>query len=111
MTEQGHQRKPSAKLSSSDQESSVLLRLEEVGSDDYPSRRLAVEATFGAHFRGRYDQVWVERSMFDRFLVDLAALERTRRGDASLEGMSPGDFFLHLRTIDSIGHVVVTVAL
>lgn len=39
---------------------------------------------------------WVDRAAWNRFLSDLATLERERAGEASLESMSPGEVHVTL---------------
>lgn len=96
------------KIESIDKKSFIALRLEERGDDRLPSRRLAIESQLG-DFSGRYDQVWVEQAQLERFIAETTELERTRRGTATLQAMSPDEFLLHIKVIDAAGHVAVTV--
>jgi hypothetical protein len=49
--------------------------------------------------------VWIDRSRAETFISALAALEDARRGNATLESMSPEQFLLEISVIDSAGHV------
>lgn len=46
-------------------------------------------------------------SDWERFLVELRALERARSGRAVVEGASPEDFRLEVFSTDSVGHMAV----
>jgi hypothetical protein len=59
-------------------------------------------------FEGEYDGVWIEAPIAIAFIEQLAALERDRRGSASMTSMSPGDFSLQVRIVDSAGHATVS---
>lgn len=50
---------------------------------------------------------WIEREVFQRFCRDIAALERTRKGEATLVSMSPGELMLHVSSTDNQGHMAV----
>lgn len=43
-----------------------------------------------------YEQVWIAKDDWSRFLASLSRLEREREGDAALFSMSPDEFELHL---------------
>jgi hypothetical protein len=43
-----------------------------------------------------YDQVWIAKDDWSRFLASLTHLEREREGHAALLSMSPDEFELHL---------------
>jgi hypothetical protein len=70
---------------------------------------LRVDAHLGG-FTGKAE-VWVERESFTAFLQQLEALERTRQGRAELESTSPGELTLVLRSVDSVGHLVLELSL
>jgi hypothetical protein len=59
-------------------------------------------------FKGDYDGVWIMASVIASFIDELMILERDRRGTATLTSMSPGDFSLQLRTVDSSGHTTAS---
>src|SRR6266852_3304277 len=95
-----------AKIESSDRRSFLVLLLEEMSQERFPSWRFAVEVQIG-DFRGRYDQVWVEQAALERFLGEARDLERARRGSATLEAMSPDEFFLRIQSVDVAGHIAL----
>jgi hypothetical protein len=67
--------------------------------------RLRVSVHAGG-FQGSYDQVWVSAPEFEDFVRELARVHETRRGQATLESMSPGEFELVIAAIDGMGHIV-----
>jgi len=97
-------------IPSLDEQSFVLLRLEERAGEPVPSRRLAVETRLGS-FAGGQQRAWVDDAVLDRFVADVEHLEQTRQGAATLHGMSTGAILLGIEVVDSAGHVVVTVRL
>lgn len=59
-------------------------------------------------FEGEYDEVWIEARIATAFIDQLTALERDRRGSATMTSMSPGDFSLQVRIVDSAGHATAS---
>jgi hypothetical protein len=57
-------------------------------------------------FAGSVD-AWIHRDAWVTFRQQLAALERTRQGEATLESMSPGDLRLRIGSLDRLGHMGV----
>ena len=62
-------------------------------------------------FSGKYSEVWLELPVINYFLDELTRLEDSRRGSASIESMSPDEFYLEIRSSDSPGHMEVEVSL
>ncbi len=58
-------------------------------------------------FAGSNPEVWFHPDEFERFRVELEDLERSRKGEARLVTMSPGELDLVIRIVDSLGHVAV----
>src|SRR5262245_5700587 len=58
-------------------------------------------------FAGRNPRIWIDANEQRRFLGALRDLERDRRGEARMAAMSPEEFELAVRVIDSVGHVSV----
>src|SRR5262245_53440219 len=50
---------------------------------------------------------WVAARALAAFLGQLAALETNRRGEATIEGLSPGEFHLRLWSVDRRGHMAL----
>jgi hypothetical protein len=67
------------------------------------SVKLSVRAA-GYGFSGRNPSVWISRLDLAVFVRDLQEVERTRRGEARLESMSPGELSLKISVIDGAGH-------
>lgn len=57
-------------------------------------------------FAGRTDP-GIDRDAWAAFLTALRELERTRKGSATLEGLSPGELRLTVRAIDRAGHMSI----
>lgn len=57
-------------------------------------------------YAGQND-LWVSRESFHNFCHNLVNLEHKRKGEAILESMSPGELFLQILSIDSLGHMGV----
>ena len=65
--------------------------------------QLSVRAA-GYGFSGCNPSVWISHSDLSAFLRDLRKLDRTRRGEARLESMSPGELVLKISVIDGVGY-------
>lgn len=97
----------------SDATASVEISLREMGPVGAPGEGdlgIDVAATAGATsvggpFAGRNGSVWIRGDDWGRFLQALRELERTRRGEAGVEAMSPGEFRLVVIVTDRAGHV------
>jgi hypothetical protein len=53
------------------------------------------------------DHSWVMAGDWDRFLLELKALDERRQGRAVLGGSSPDDLRLEFYSTDSVGHMAV----
>lgn len=56
-------------------------------------------------FSGRHSLVFFFDSDYSGFLEQLRELERTRRGKARIEAMSPEEFWLEILAVDRLGHI------
>ena len=86
-----------------------LIVLERI-PDDLPTPgdvRLRVRVEVEG-FAGFSDRAWIEKAVLHRFVEGVQELERTRKGEATLESMSPGEFALQLRSVDRAGHLAAT---
>src|SRR5262245_17726742 len=50
---------------------------------------------------------WIAAPALAAFLGQLRELERRRQGEATVEGLSPGEFQLRIRSVNRRGHVAV----
>jgi hypothetical protein len=57
-------------------------------------------------FSGHND-LWVSAESLQSFCGDLIDLEKRRKGEALLESISPGELYLQIFSIDSLGHMGV----
>jgi hypothetical protein len=95
-----------------DHTASFEIALREMGPVGTPSEgdfgvdvaASAAATTVGGPFSGSNSTVWIGRDEWARFLEDLRALERNRRGEACIESMSPGEFRLLIIVTDRAGH-------
>jgi hypothetical protein len=51
--------------------------------------------------------VWVQRAAWLGFTQDLVILEERRQGEARIEGVSPGELSVVVRSVDRAGHMGV----
>jgi hypothetical protein len=58
-------------------------------------------------FAGASGDTWVLGSAWRVFLLDMSHLERSRRGSARIESLSPDELVLEFRAVDALGHIVV----
>ncbi|WP_066506697.1 hypothetical protein [Rufibacter sp. DG15C] len=79
--------------------------------EDYPSYRLEVgldteiiKGSFRKH-------IWISLGDLENFISSLNELDKTRKGQAEIQGMSPGEFTLYFRAIDNLGHLAVGINL
>jgi hypothetical protein len=75
---------------------------------DLPSTgdvELSVEVS-SQQFRGQ-GFAWIAAPALAAFLNQLRELERHRQGEATVDGLSPGEFRLRIRSVNRRGHVAV----
>ena len=58
-------------------------------------------------FSGKND-LWVQAEEFRRFCAELVKLEKERKGEATLKSISPGELYLKVYAIDSLGHIAIS---
>ena len=88
---------------------SLLLEIAEVIPSTLPTPGDAcftAEVSTGT-FSGRGSS-WVEALALDDFLSALRSLDHTRKGEALIESMSPGELRLRVYSVDSLGHVALS---
>jgi hypothetical protein len=77
-------------------------------SDDLPSRDDAyVTIRVSSEGFAGHNDTWVPARSLRAFCTALIALERDRRGDASMEAYSPDEFKVRIYSTDSKGHMAV----
>jgi hypothetical protein len=69
--------------------------------DAYLTIRVSSEGFTG------HNDLWVLSSVFSSFCRTLVELENSRKGEAVLESISPGELRLVVRSLNSRGHMVV----
>ncbi len=53
--------------------------------------------------------VWISASDIEDFILSIDNLDQTRKGQAKLCSLSPGEFELTLKPIDLLGHIAVNL--
>jgi hypothetical protein len=87
-------------------ENGDFLELERFGAEvDASDIRLVVRVRF--HAFAAEIEAWVLRAAWLVFPQELAVLERRRQGEAKLQGMSPDELSIVVRSIDRAGHMGV----
>jgi hypothetical protein len=89
-------------------EQNARLRIDCLGVDmgQLPSVSLHIEIA-NPGFQGTQPRAWVAASTLEQFVGQLEQLDRSRKGEATLQATSPGEFELAIRSIDSLGHLMV----
>jgi hypothetical protein len=87
-----------------------FIKLESL-KEYYPSHRLEVRLKTENIESGFNNFIWLSDSDIDTFLVELDLLDSSRKGEAVLESMSPGEMKLTFKSIDKSGHLSVTLHL
>jgi hypothetical protein len=77
----------------------------------YPSFRLKI-AVKTEEFEGQFDRnIWITASDLDDFVGKLTKLDETRNGYAELHSMSPEEFKIGFKNLDTLGHMAVVFEL
>lgn len=83
-----------------------FVSVERLQGDDVSGDFLVLVEVRRHGFSGRID-TWILRDTLGAFVRDVARLEETRRGSATLESISPGELRLEIRATDSAGHMAI----
>lgn len=62
-------------------------------------------------FRGIHENVWLDKIELNRLIKELITVNKTRQGKIYLKSMSPDEFWVEIRSIDSVGHFELQVQL
>jgi hypothetical protein len=81
------------------------LELERADSGDEFDLLLLVRVRY--HGFAAETDTWVARPAWLAFVQDLVILEERRQGQAKLEGTSPGELSIVVRSLDAAGHTGV----
>ena len=55
-----------------------------------------------------HNEVWIGSEELQEFCTSLLKLEKERKGDATLSSISPGELYLKLYSVDSVGHLAIS---
>ena len=77
--------------------------------EHYPSHRVQIEIETENIKADLNNFIWLSDSDIEKFLVELDALDKSRKGQAVLESMTPGEMKLIFRPIDTLGHLSVSL--
>jgi hypothetical protein len=76
--------------------------------ENLPSKGDAyITITLSSHGYAGQNDLWVSFESLCNFCRDIIKLEVTRKGEAILESLSPGELYLQIFSIDSLGHMGV----
>lgn len=83
-----------------------LIKIESV-KEHYPSYKIRIKVDT-ENIKTDFDNfIWISETDIDTFLKELEILDRERKGEAVLNGMSPNEFSLVLKPIDLLGHLSI----
>lgn len=94
------------KIESNDKKSYLNIEYIDCEIERYPSVCVAITVQNG-DFRGSNKDVWIELDLLKKFIDNLKILEKTRRGSALLNSMSPEEFEIKIETYDLSGHMIL----
>lgn len=94
------------KIESNDRKSYISIEYADCEIERYPSVCVAITVQDG-DFKGYNKDVWIELDLLKDFIDNLKILEKTRRGSASMNSMSPEEFQIKIETYDLSGHMIL----
>lgn len=93
-------------IESNDGKSYLIIEYVDCEIERYPSVCVAITVQ-DRDFKGFNNDVWIELDLLKDFINNLKTLEKTRRGSASMNSMSPEEFQLKIETYDLSGHMIL----
>ena len=88
--------------------SKIAIEAHDVGVTSYDGGDVEFRVVVESHGFGGTGLAWVSAAALRAFSGQLARLESTRQGVATLESMSPGELLIRVLSINSRGHMAVT---
>lgn len=89
-----------------------LTELERIPNDKPTPGDVRLQASVRLkEFSGRYSSVWLAKPDLEEFVADLQQLVESRRGKVRLQSLSPDEFWVEIRSVDSLGHFELEVQL
>ena len=85
-----------------------FTRIESI-KEHFPSHRVQIGIETENIKTNFNNSIWLSDEDIGKFLVELDALDRSRKGEATLKSMSPGEMTLTFRPIDNLGHLSVSL--
>lgn len=64
-----------------------------------------------ADFSGKYDEIWLDKTELEKFISNLEIFEKERKGEISLNSMSPNEFQIKLSLLQKTGNIKVEILL
>ena len=78
-------------------------------TEQFPSYRVQILVET-ENIKTNFDNwVWISATDIDKFIKSIDNLDQTRKGQAQLCSMSPGELELTLKPIDNLGHIAATL--
>lgn len=94
------------RIESNNKKSFLNIEYVDCEIERYPSVCVAITVQDG-DFRGYNKDVWFDLNLLKSFIDNLKIIEKTRRGSASFNSMSPEEFEVKIETYDLSGHMVL----
>jgi len=89
----------------------IEITVAESIKENYPSYRLEIGLDT-ENIRGSFRKyIWVSLGDLEDFISGLHELDKTRRGQVEIPGMSPEEFIWYFKAIDNLGHLAVGINL
>ena len=84
----------------------VFTKIESV-FENYPSHQIQICVETENIKTDFNNYIWLSNDDIEKFLAELDELDKSRKGQAILESMSPGEMTLVFKPIDNLGHLSV----
>jgi hypothetical protein len=94
------------RIESNDRKSYLNIEYVDSEIERYPSVCVVITVQDG-DFRGYNKDVWIELDLLKNYIENLKILDKTRRGAASMNSMSPEEFQIKIETYDLSGHMIL----
>jgi hypothetical protein len=95
------------RISNEEKSRFIELSVLESVKENYPSYRVAISLETENIKSCFNNYIWISEVDIDNFILELESLDKIRKGQAELQSMSPGEFSLFLRAVDTFGHLSV----
>lgn len=89
----------------------IDITVAELIMENYPSYRLEIGIDT-ENIKGNFKKyIWVSLGDLEDFISGLLELDKTRKGQVEIQGMSPREFTWFFKAIDNLGHLAIGINL